>query len=108
MKATTTDNIEHLPISQFMKEGQSQGDRRILEVMEALFNSLPERDIQPTPDFVLADGTECRITKFSAPYENYQGDLVYGFDVKFDTGPLSHLEFAVKCSGWERSLVPSD
>lgn len=102
-------NVAELPLAAFFREGWSQTDRILQEVMQSLFMELPDkRQNDPTPVFTLADGTKCFLKKFAAPYENQDGDLVYGFDIKLDSGPLSHLEFVVKCSGWERSPLSPD
>jgi hypothetical protein len=88
-----------VPLDLIIREKQSQRDRRLLEIMEALFARLPDKPGNTAADFTLADGTECRIVKFAVPRER-DGKLWYGFDVKLDRGPLDHLEFSVECSGW--------
>lgn len=95
-----TADIAQIPAEVLIKQMRSQRDRRVQEVMEALFAQIPDKPGNVTPDFTLADGTACRIVKFAAPRER-DGEYIYGFDVKFDKGPLHHLEFAVRCSGFE-------
>ena len=97
-------NVSSVPIDSFMKEGRSQCNRRILEIMTSLFSFLPDKPGNKNPDFVLSDGAECRIVKFAAPRER-DGEFIYGFDVKINSGPLSHVEFSVRCSGWERDFT---
>lgn len=102
----TTAPVTSVPIEKWMQEGKSQADRRIIEVMAHLFNDLPDRDGADVPSFKLEDGTECQVRKFTAPRMR-DGEAIYGFDVKFNDGPLSHLEFSVRCSGWERDYTKS-
>lgn len=99
IKGQGGDVVAQMPIDTLIRQGQSQRDRRLLEVMTALHGLLPDKEGDHLPSFILADGTECRIVKFSAPYER-DGRLRYGFDVRLDRGPIDHLEFCVKCSGW--------
>lgn len=103
------DNITMVPFDLLVSEGRSQRNRYEKEVMEALFALLP-REVDKnndSPSFVLADGTRCWLKAFSAPgVREDNNQLQYGFDVKFPEGhPLAHLEFTVKCTGWERSFV---
>lgn len=91
--------ITQVPVDIYVREGRSQKDRRVKEVMDALFARLPDKP-GAVPDFLLSDGTECRIVKFATPRER-DGEYWYGFDVKFNSGPIAHLEFSVRCSGWE-------
>lgn len=99
---TTPQNIKHVPVEKYIDEAVSQKDRRVMEVMNALFSRLPDATGEK-PDFVLADGTECRIKKFHPPRANGKDGIIYGFDVTFAPGePLSLLEFSVSCSGFER------
>lgn len=100
----TNQSVTSIPVEKWIQEGESQADRRIMEVMQRLFNDLPERDVTDIPSFKLDDGTECYIRKFAAPRVR-DGETIYGFDVKFNNGPLSHLEFSVRCSGWERDYT---
>ena len=107
MKPISSSNVTPIPIDCLMREGQSQSNRRVLEVMEILFSNLPNKPGNENPDFVLTDGTECRIVKFAAPRER-DGEILYGFDVKFNSGALTHLEFSVRCSGWERDYTSNN
>lgn len=107
IKSQPKNNVMTVPPELLMKEGQSQSHRRVMEVMSALFDRLPSKPGKIDPDFKLADGTECRITKFAAPRER-DGEVRYGFDVKFNSGPLTHLEFSVRCSGWERDYTSTE
>jgi hypothetical protein len=104
METAPSNNVTQIPVDCLMKEGQSQSNRRVQEVMGVLFSKLPDKPGNKNPDFILADGTECRIVKFAAPRER-DGEILYGFDVKFNSGPLTHLEFSVRCSGWERDYT---
>ena len=98
------ENVSQIPINLLMRESESQKNRMIENVMIGLFSTLPDQKSN-IADFTLPDGTQCFIKKFSSPYKKIDGDFVYGFDVKFNDGPFSHLEFIVKCSGWERSFI---
>ena len=94
-----------MPLNRYMSEGMSQRDRAVKEVMEALFNALPDDTSRPC-DFTISNGTKCWIKKFHPPKHTADEDWIYGFDVKFGEGAaLSHLEFSVRCSGWERVLA---
>lgn len=100
---TGKSNISQLPLGMLIKEGESQKERVAAEVMEALFARLPN-DVQRDHDFELSDGTKCWIKKFHPPRKSEEDGWIYGFDVKFSPeSPLTHLEFSVRCSGWERS-----
>ncbi len=102
---TSDAKVSNLPLDNFIKEGVSQSNRVVEEVMSSLFNTLSENCERPA-DFKLASGAKCWIKKFHPPQKNSDGEWMYGFDVKFEEGEaLSHLEFSVKCSGWERVLV---
>lgn len=99
---TTPQNIKQVPVEKYIDEAISQKNRRVMEVMNALFARLPD-NLGDGPDFTLADGTECRIKKFHPPRTNGKDGIVYGFDVTFAPGaPLALLEFSVSCSGFER------
>ena len=101
-------HIAQVPLCLLEREGQSQRDRVLMEVMEKLFTQLPKDENRPH-DFVLSNGTKCWVKKFSPPGERSDGTVAYGFDVKFsDEAPLSHMEFFVKCTGWERNLSSRD
>lgn len=100
----SNDNLTSIPHEVLISEGISQKDRLLKEVMECLFASLPEKTTTD-PSFLLSDGTQCFLKKFFAPRKNADDETIYGFDVVIDNGPLSHLEFVVKCSGWERSIT---
>src|SRR5690348_5903736 len=105
MSYVSDNKISPLPFDRYLKEGQSQRDRIIEEVMKVLFSMLPERTARQ-PDFILSNGVKCWVKKFSPPKQDTDGEWTYGFDVKFAEGKaLSHLEFSVKCSGWERALT---
>ena len=99
-----------MPYEALVREGAAQRDRIIAEVMNALFARLPN-NCNRYSDFRLSDGTRCWIKRFSPP-DFRDGEYSYGVDVKFSDGhPLAHLEFLVKCSGWERVLtapIPND
>lgn len=100
------NNIAHVPVDIILQESLSQRDRVVKEVMDKLYEKLPCAFVEF--DFTLTNGTKCWIKKFHPPKKNDEGILTYGFDVKFDqSAVLSHLEFSVRCSGWERSLAPS-
>jgi len=109
--APQTAAIVQMPLGMYVREGESQRDRVVQEVMAALFERLPAT-ISSKADFKLSDGTKCWVKAFHEPKKNSDDEMVYGFDVKFaEGGPLSHLEFSVRCSGWERALPapgPSD
>lgn len=95
-------NIVQVPFETLVREGLSQRDRIVTQVMTALWETLPDK-AESKPSFMLPDGTKCWLKKFSAPYQDESGQLVYGFDVQFEeSNALHHLEFAVTCSGWER------
>ncbi len=105
MKTIERETIAQLPLDCLVKEGKSQRDRIAKDVMEFLFAKLPDK-ASLHPDFYLDDGTKCWIKKFHPPRKDENGDYIYGFDVKLGEGsPLSHLEFSVRCSGWERNLT---
>ena len=98
-----SSGVVQIPLDKMVKEGVSQKERRVKEVMEALFSALP--DGGENHDFVLADGTKCWIKKFHPPRECEKDGMIYGFDVKFSpASPLVHLEFSVRCTGWERAF----
>jgi len=98
-----TDNITHLGNDIIMQEAQSQADRILDEVAAQLFDMIAD-EAPKWADFILKNGTECLVRKFYPPKRDDKNELSYGFDVKFDDGPLSHLEFKVTCSGWGRNL----
>jgi len=93
-----------IPLETFFSEGTSQKDRVLQDLHDFLFACLPDREVAGLT-FVLENGTECFVKKFSPPRCDDTRGIVYGFDVAFDRGPLSHLEFMVECTGWERELL---
>lgn len=98
-------NIESVPHELLIREGKSQADRILQEVMEALYAKLPKKK-NDEPDFILKDGTKCWLKAFYEP-EILEGRdaLQYGFDVVLEDGkPLDHIEFSVKSTGWGRNL----
>lgn len=100
---TSEKKVVQIPFGNFFREGESQRDRILQEVMEALFSQL-RNNIDRMHDFTLSNGIKCWVTPFYAP-KIKKDSLTYGFDVKFEEEyPLSHLEFSVKCTGWERAL----
>jgi len=103
MITPSNENVVSLPHDTLTAEGESQKDRLLQEVMETLFLIIPDKKTT-NPSFVLSDGTACFIKKFFAPRHNDDGEMIYGFDVEVDNSTISHLEFSVKCSGWERCL----
>lgn len=104
MTHPSNDNVSSMPYDVLIKEGSSQKDRLLKEVMEHLFSVVPDKKPE-TPSFTLSDGTKCYVKKFFAPRTNHEHEIIYGFDVILEDTSLSHLEFVVKCSGWERVLV---
>ncbi len=104
MRTLSNETVVALPHDVLVSEGESQKDRLLREVMEELFSGIPDKRTTK-PSFVLSDGTKCFVKKFFAPRPNEEGEIIYGFDVELEDSPLSHLEFAVKCSGWERGLA---
>lgn len=106
--ASQNHTIVQMPLGMLVREGESQRNRIVQEVMNALFERLPTT-VSHKPSFSLSDGTQCWIKAFHKPKKNSDDEWVYGFDVKFAEGePLSHLEFSVRCSGWERALPALD
>ena len=100
-------DIEQLPSNVLLEEKRSQKNRIVKEVMEVLFDRLPDKKIRTLTreyDFTLKDGTKCWIKQFVEPRED-DDELYYCFDVWFEEGkPLSHLEFKVTCSGFGGSV----
>lgn len=101
------DNIASIGTDKIMQEGQSQADRILYEVMCKLYAAILNSD---SPMFTLDDGTNCHVKGFLEPVERHnnkdepQTEPRYAFDIKLDKGPIDHLEFLVKCSGWGREL----
>ena len=96
------EKIEHVPLDIYIQEGASQCERMLQDVMTALYERLPDHGDKP--NLTLADGTKCRLVKFSEPQKR-DGHWTYGFDVQFQEGhALNHIEFSVGCSGWERPM----
>jgi hypothetical protein len=93
------NTITNFPIEKHIEEGISQRNRLLEEVMGCLFEQIKTN----SAEFFLADGTVCRIKPFTPPSVDINDELRYGFDVVMDDKPVSHLEFTVKCTGWERS-----
>ena len=98
-------NVSQMSAEALIKEGVSQQKRLVKEVMDALYARLsPEKhDLDGEADMVLSDGTQCWIRQF-VPTRDKDG-YEYGFEVRFLDGPLMHLEFAVRCTGWERGVA---
>jgi len=67
------------------------------EVLTHIYQSLLK-----TPEFMLQDGTKCRVDALFEPEVNSDGDLKCGFDVLL--GDIGHLEFTVEQTGWGRAL----
>ena len=95
--------IQQVPLKTLVSEAVSRKERMVKEVMDHLYASLPEKF--SGNDFILSDGTECWIKKFHPPRKDEEDGYIYGFDVKFaENSPLVHLEFSVRCSGWEKAF----
>ena len=61
-------NIATMPFDILIKEGESQRDRHIKEVMDVLFALLPCKNSDNLePSFLLSDGTKCWIKAFFFP-----------------------------------------
>ena len=96
--------IFSVPLESYVNEAASQKDRVLGEVMQLLFDAMPD-DLKKKQDFTLSDGTKCYVKKFYGPHENFNGEQAYGFDVVFKNHPaLNHLEFTVTCTGMGRKL----
>ena len=94
--------IVSIPMDVLRREGESQRDRILGEVMEALYENLPTH-VQGASDFRLSDGTRCWVRKRGAPQKKAGEGLRYHFEVIFSDGALASLEFSVGCSRWERA-----
>ena len=78
---------------------RERAEAQAKEVLEHMYQA-----ILKTPEFVLSDGTKCRVDAYYEPQVNADGELQCGFDVL--TGD-SHLEFTVGNTGWGRGFAPS-
>ncbi|HYD19406.1 MAG TPA: hypothetical protein VEF76_13100 [Patescibacteria group bacterium] len=93
--------VVSIPTQVLHREGESQKNRILGEVMEALYENLPTH-VQGSSDFRLSDGTRCWVRKRGGPRQKGEEGLCYQFEVIFSDGALASLEFNVRCSGWNR------
>lgn len=98
------DNVVQ-PVELLIKEAESQRNRALEEVMQKLYGLIQGREKRDV-SFTLQDGAQCFVVQFYEPRISHEGVWAYGFDVQFsEKHPLSHLEFKVTCSGYERGLA---
>lgn len=97
-----TAEVLSIPVHLLHQEGESQKNRILGEVMEALYDYLPTH-VQGASDFRLSDGARCWVRKCRGLHGRPHEEKSYQFEVIFSDGALASLEFTVRCCGWSRA-----
>jgi len=87
-----------LPTAEEIRAMQERIDAQAKEVLGHMYQAM-----LATPEFTLADGTNCKVDPFYAPEVNAGGDLKCAFDVRLSDG--RQLEFTVGYTGHGMSLA---